>query len=60
MDYKRWNQLIRAVNDGDPAESINPPLNGEEKTIYENMERELSEMRKEHPEAAFSPVESDY
>lgn len=58
MDGRRWNQLIRACNDGDKAESINPPLNAKEKEIFARMEKELAEMREKYgPQEAFGPVE---
>lgn len=61
MNSKRWNQLIRAVNEGEGAESVNPPLTAKELEIYRNMEKELAEMRQAHgPKAAFGPVENEW
>ena len=61
MDYRRWNQFISYVNYGMSKESLNPPIqNEEEDRIFDNMAKELEEMRKTNPKAAFWPVENDW
>lgn len=59
MDAKRWNYLISLVNADNPADSLKDELTEEEMRIYRNMERELAELRKTNPKAAFWPVEND-
>lgn len=54
---RRMNYLIAAVNENDPPESIDPPLNEGEAKLYEDMQNELAEERKRRPQAAFWPVE---
>lgn len=60
MNARRWNQLIRAVNDNDGPNTINPPLNDGEAKLYEDLQNELAEMRASRPQAAFWPVENDW
>ena len=61
MDYRRWNQFISHINYGMSKASLNPPIqNAEEDRIFDDMEKELAEMRKTNPKAAFWPVENDW
>lgn len=61
MTPERWNTFIAFVNNNRPKSELNPPIrNEEENRIFDNMVAELKEMRKERPEAAFFPVESEW
>ena len=61
MTPERWNDFIYAVNNDIPKEKVNPPVKGEEENrIFDNMVKELAEMRKEDPKAAFWPVEKEW
>ncbi len=60
MTPRRRNTIIDAVNRGDPADLIEPPLNPGEAKYYEDISNELAEWRKNYPRAAFWPVELNY
>lgn len=61
MSSRRWNQFIAFVNNDRPKTELKPPIqNEEEDRIFNNMVRELKEMRKDDPKAAFWPVETDW
>ena len=61
MTSERWNDLIYAVNNDIPKEKVEPPIITEEESrIFDNMVKELAEMRKDDPKAAFWPVEKDW
>ena len=61
MTSERWNDFIYAVNNDIPKEELKPPIaNEEESRIFDNMVRELAEMRKDDPKAAFWPVEKEW
>ena len=47
------------INDGDPREVAEKHFSPEEMKVYDRMFDELAELRKNNPNAAFSPVESD-
>lgn len=60
MDSKRWNDFIYCVNNNLPQDTIKPPIESpEEQRIFDNMKKELAEMRKTRPQAAFYPVEKE-
>ena len=61
MTSDRWNQFINFVNNGRPVSELDPPIQGkEEERVFNNMVKELAEMRKKDPKAAFWPVEKDW
>jgi hypothetical protein len=60
MDSRKWNHMIRMVNDNDPRSKAEKEFLEEEMTIFDNMKAELAEMRRENPRAAFWPVETDW
>lgn len=61
ISSRRWNQLINAVNSDIPKYKVNPPIqNEEESRVFDNMVKELAEMRKDNPKAAFWPVETEW
>lgn len=61
MTSERWNRFINFVNNGRPMSELDPPIQGkEEERIFNNMVKELAEMRKKDPKAAFWPVEKDW
>lgn len=61
ISSRRWNQLINAVNHGTPKDQVKPPIqNGEESEIFDDMVKELAEMRRDNPKAAFWPVETEW
>ncbi len=61
MTSERWNDLIYAVNNDIPKDKVKPPITTEEESrIFDNMVKELAEMRKDDPKAAFWPVEKDW
>lgn len=60
MTPERWNDFIYAVNNNIPKEELKPPIaNERENRIFDNMVKELAEMRKKNPKAAFWPVEKE-
>ena len=60
MSARQWNLMIRMINDGDPREEAEKHFSEEEMEVYDRMIAELAELRKNNPNAAFSPVESDW
>ena len=61
LEPRRMNQIIRAVNAGKPKFEINPPLQeGRESEYFDNLEKELADIRKKDPNANFWPVESEW
>ncbi len=60
MTGKRWNQFIDFVNCGRPVTELNPPIrNREEKRIFNELVKELAELRKRDPKAAYWPVDTE-
>ena len=48
------------VNDDVPRSETEKEFSKEEMNTYDKMVSDLAELRKNHPEAAYSPVESDW
>ena len=48
------------ANDNRPREDAEKILNKDELELYDSAVAELAEMRKDHPGAAFWPVETDW
>ena len=57
---RQWNRVLRMANDNTPREVAIKILNKDELELYDSAVAELAEMRKEHPGAAFWPVETDW
>ena len=56
-----WNLMIRFVNDNDSREKAAKFFSEEQLVEYfDPMVKELKEMRKDDPKAAFLPVETDW
>ena len=51
--------MIRMINEGDSREEAEKVFSKEDMRIFDNMTAQLAELRKENPNAAFSPVESE-
>ena len=61
MDDKRYNQMIDLINEGRPITELNPPIqNEEEERVLNNMQKELTELRKETPKAFFYKVDDEW
>ena len=61
MTSERWNDFIYLVNNDRPITELVPPVqNAEEESIFNNMVKELAEIRIKDPKAAFWPVEKDW
>lgn len=60
MNSKSWNRLIGLVNQGNPPEALEGSLNAEEMEAYRSMYKDLMELRKKDPKAAYWPVENDW
>ncbi len=61
LSGKRWNELIDAANNNLLPSEVYPPLsNNKEISIYNDMLKELYEIRKINPKACFSPIEIEY
>ena len=60
LTSRQWNLMIRMANEGDPREKAERFFTEEEMELFDSMVAELAEMRKEHPGAAFWPVETDW
>lgn len=52
--------MIRMVNDGDSRAEAKKHFSKEDMKIFDNMSAQLAELRKQDPETAFDPVESDW
>lgn len=59
MNSRQWNLMIRMINEGDSREEAEKVFSKEDMRIFDNMTAQLAELRKENPNAAFSPVESE-
>ena len=57
---RQWNLVLRMANDNRPREDAEKILNKDELELYDSAVAELAEMRKDHPGAAFWPVETDW
>lgn len=56
-----WNLMIRLINDNESRKKAAEFFSEEQLVKYfDPMKKELKEMRKEDPKAAFWPVESDW
>ena len=61
MEDKRYNQMIDLINNGRPITELNPPIqNEEEERIFNNMQKQLAELRKETPNASFYKVDDEW
>ena len=60
LTSRQWNCVIRMANENRPREEAIKLLTEEELEQFDSAVAELAEMRKEHPGAAFSPVETDW
>lgn len=56
-----WNLMIRLINDNESRKKAAEFFSEKQLVKYfDPMKKELKEMRKEDPKAAFWPVESDW
>ena len=61
MEDRRWNHMIDLINEGKTIADLNPPVQDkEEERIFNNMVRELAEMRKKYPDARLANVDSEW
>ena len=60
MSARQWNLMIAMVNDDSSRKEVEKHFSKEEMEIYDRMYAEFAELRKSNPNAAFSPVESDW
>lgn len=60
LTSRQWNRVIRMANENRPREEAIKLLTEEELEQFDSAVAELAEMRKEHPGAAFWPVETDW
>lgn len=61
MEDKRYNQMIDLINERRPITELNPPIqNEEEERVFNNMQKELTELRKENPKASFYKVDDEW
>lgn len=61
MNSREWNLMIRMVNDGDPRTEVEKHFpKKKDMEIYDKMNAQLKELRKDNPKAAFWSVESDW
>ena len=61
MEDRRWNHMIDLINEGKTIADLNPPVQDkEEERIFNNMVRELTEMRKKYPDARLANVDSEW
>ena len=61
MEDKRYNQMIDLINEGRPITELNPPIqNEEEERAFNNMQKELKELRNENPKASFYKVDDEW
>ena len=60
MEARQWNRMIWMVNNNIPRSEAEKEFSEEEMKTYDKLVSDLAELRKKHPEAAYSPVESDW
>ena len=61
MEDKRRNQMIDLINAGRPVTELDPPVkNKEEERIFNDMQKELAELRKDNPDASFNKVDDEW
>ena len=61
MEDKRRNQMIDLINAGRPITELDPPVqNKEEERVFNEMQKELAELRKENPKASFYKVDDEW
>ena len=60
MDSRKWNLMIRMVNEGDSRTEAERLFSHDEIEIFDKMTVQLIELRKRNPKAAFAPVESEW
>lgn len=61
ISSRRWNQFIAFVNDGRSKSELDPPIKDKyEEEVFDGMVKELEALRKDRPQAAFAPVETDW
>ena len=61
MEDKRRNQMIDLINEGRPITELDPPVqNKEEERIFNDMQKELAELRKDNPDASFYKVDDEW
>ena len=61
MTDKRYNQMIDLINEGRPITDLNPPIQKEEEEkAFNNMQKELKELRKDTPKASFYKVDDEW
>jgi hypothetical protein len=61
MDDKRYNQMIDLINEGRLITELDPPIQNEEEEIaFNNMQKELKELRKDNPKASFYKVDDEW
>ena len=60
MEARQWNLMIRMVNENVSRSEAEKKFSEEEMKIYDEMVADLAKLREKHPEAAYSPVESDW
>lgn len=57
----RYNTFVDFVNANKPKEELVPPIQtDEENKLFDNMVKELAEMRKEDPQASFAHYDSEW
>lgn len=58
---RRYNAFVDIVNAGRSKEELNPPIqNEDEEKLFENLVKELAEMRKTDPNASFAHCDSEW
>lgn len=61
MDDKRYNQMIDLINEGRLITELDPPIQNEEEEIaFNNMQKELKELRKDNPKVSFYKVDDEW
>jgi hypothetical protein len=60
MNSRQWNLMIYMVNDGNPRGEVKKHFSKEDMKTYDNMIVQLAKLREKDPNAAFSPVETDW
>ncbi len=58
---RRYNTFVDFVNANRAKEELVPPIqNEEENKLFDNMVKELTEMRKKNPSASFAHFDSEW
>lgn len=58
---RRYNTFVDFVNANRPKKELVPPIqNEEERKLFDNMVRDLAELRKTDPQASFAHYDSEW